>query len=209
MNAQTDRQASSEPEFPLEYGKSVLLAAVGTFLACQFVTIPYLFLPDLWTAGIYLAISVLAWAFVLFSLWRSRQAGALLLDMGRIKEYWLLLILALLGLVFAVAFIPWEIASRPEHFIKFLAAMAVLCSLGSVLTLFALGKVEIREKGILYAGLLMPWSRVMAYRWVDGPQGQVLAFRLKRAWFFSRTMAFGVKRAHEDELAHIVDQRIL
>ncbi|HEY6340679.1 MAG TPA: protein kinase [Bryobacteraceae bacterium] len=116
---------------------------------------------------------------------RAKQLGPLLLDASRWRPWFV----GLMGLSVALA-LRATISFWQES--GFVTAPQVLGPLISTTIFFyslLSGRVEIREKGLAFGGMLLPWSKIRSYAWEPNP-GEFEMLRLRTSglwsWFPAR-----------------------
>lgn len=105
---------------------------------------------------------------------RERWWGRLLLDLRRPRPVWVRALAALAIVVGVMAF--WEKGGFAEPSPRKLAGAAQAVALAG--WMFALySRPEIRERGIVASGHLIPWNRIEGHWW-DDTRGKALILRL-------------------------------
>jgi serine/threonine protein kinase len=127
--------------------------------------------------GLVALVGLLRWP------WRNRWAGKLLLDAGIPRPWYEILSgVVVLGML-ALAARALVISSRanPQHGWKWQAAGLVALAVAFAFVFALRGRLEIRERGIVYFGVLWRWQRLESFAWeyTEGPR-VILKLRLKR-----------------------------
>lgn len=142
--------------------------------------------------------------------WRERWAGPLVLDLTRPRHraarIWVTLMGAGLLLITAATIADaihakhWEV-----RWISYVGAISA--SAAYIFTMW--GRVEIRRRGIVNLGILLPWSKVESYAW-ERPDGEliVLKVRLKRMLSFLPATKIVIAANHKSEVAAILNQQL-
>jgi hypothetical protein len=105
--------------------------------------------------------------------WRSRDrwAGPLMLDISRPRENWMLLLS-----VCAAAILILSLFEKPIHPL-FLVGSASSCLL-VFWSFISRGTAEIRQRGFLIEGDLLPWSQIESYAWEENI-GNLVVLKLR------------------------------
>jgi hypothetical protein len=108
---------------------------------------------------------------------RERWAGRLLLDLRRPRPVWTygLLLLMIMSLIAGV------LDPGPHGVLRNLAGGTQVVALGVAMFVFY-HRPEVRERGIVAMGQLLPWSRIESHWW-DDARGKVLILRLQARGF--------------------------
>jgi hypothetical protein len=143
------------------------------------------------------------WLFLCTWLWRRRQAGILLLDLGRVRQtQWFggvgLLLLLGGGLLLVTSL-------RTADFDRKVVLLCVLLSsLGSLLVSMWLSRVEIRTKGIWSFGCLIPWASIFSYEWTT-KRGEILVLKLRGpVWSFA--VRYPLTATAKEDIEHLFAQ---
>ena len=160
----------------------------------------------------YLVWSALLWAYIAAWVWRKRRAGAVVLDLGRSKTLKTNLVLG--GLIVGlhlfvlVGDLLWK---EGPLGVEEVSRYFCLISSGVSMLLLGLSHSEIREEGISYCGLILPWKKCESYQWEGQDQG-TLTIWVKRgllnpflpSWRFS----LGIPSGHKDTVHSLVAEHI-
>ena len=146
----------------------------------------------LFIAGIWLAMG--------YGLWRRRQAGSVLLNLGRSSRH-------KMSLGIGVLMIFYSIVQLVSFFVDNAADAVDVSSIVwglsfGVFFLFVGLSGEIREAGIFSDGQLLKWERIKSYEWGE----KALTVRLKRRWF--KTVSFPVPPLHRDAVSDLFAQHV-
>jgi hypothetical protein len=164
----------------------VLFAIVGVLMLLSY------FLPDQATVTMRNLLELATFPMILFVFlfhWRAvMNAGAVLLDLGRMRGYRFALVTSI-G-VFIVGLVEWVsglvepaasgvafhdgTGTRLSDSLDGLASMAISLMLG----LMFWRRVQLRERGLVH-GLLFRWEKIKGYHWVHGDP-TVLTLRVRR-----------------------------
>jgi len=164
--------------------------------------------------GIYATAKLAAWVF------RDRWTGKLLLrtdaDHTPVALLGICLLSPLIGLVNAIAKPELRVAS-----VLFVDAGLVVGILMLIAMQLSMGHVEIRERGILYRGGLIPWVKIESYEWeaadsASSPAPLRLArgsrdrlrLRTNRSFHFLRPPRIPVAAEYQDEMTKILDRHL-
>lgn len=168
-------------------------------------------LGSLWMfLGIWGFIVIGMCVFIAIVIRRKRQAGAVLLDLGRIKAvmvFWITLgSLSALGGIGSLIDVLADLG-RPSSAIFFEVSCVVVLLSGSVLLFFAgLSKWGITENGLFwwfFPVLFLRWDEIESYEW-GGKNGHALILRLRRRWG-SKEM-FSIPPVHKDAVESLLAQ---
>jgi len=185
--------------------------SLRVFLVVAFVLFAFEFfraLPAAEKAGTWsallLLLSAVCWASLLFRLRRKWQAGAVLLDLGRLPRQRLFILGAgLLGSAGILRLV--EVPRALEQPIAGSLFGAFALSFALYFLILGLYRLEVRERGILGFFGLVAWERIESYRW----EGETLTVWVRRRRFpWLRDMSWRIPPAHKDQVATILAQRV-
>ena len=167
-------------------------------------------LPDSWRERALASLSLLAsvgfWAYIVILPWRKRQAGSVLLHLGRFTSHKSILVVggiwALCGIGSLVFGLSESNAGLKEVFygLFWLSGAACFFSVG-------LSRSEIRERGILYLGRFVKWKRVESFKW-EGKNDHTLTIWLRKRLLSFRTISLSIPSVHKDAVDSLLAQHI-
>ena len=180
----------------------------------------FAFLPGSWKAqawiSFYLLLSVVFWAYiVIIRLWHKRQAGSVLLNLGRLTNHKMMLVAGIWALCgigsLVVGLLEADFELEEVSFGLFwLSGAAYLFSVG-------LSCLEIREGGILYSDRFVKWERVESYKWEGENNIDVILFpkrfvtltvSVRRRLPFSRAISLSIPSIHKDAVDNLLAQYV-
>ncbi|HEY6340677.1 MAG TPA: serine/threonine-protein kinase [Bryobacteraceae bacterium] len=143
---------------------------------------------------------------------RARRLGPLLLNASTLRPRKYVVIRGLAaGLILLLAIALW--VSKGS-----LDLLLAIVTIGNTLGFFnslLIGRLEIRQKGLVYSGMLLPWSKIASYAWSSDLGGsgmflkpgkfEVLRVRTRGPWSWFPTRIFVGKESRsqfDDALAH-------
>ncbi len=148
----------------------------------------------------FIVIVALLWILIGCWLWSKRQAGSVLLNLGRSRRHKVALFLAgpylLLAIVDLVRLLFEAATEMDEVFFSL-----VLLSLGVYLLLLGLSGSQIREAGIVGDGRCLKWNQIESYGWAE----KTLTVRVKRRWHAFRTvLSYRIHTPHKHAVNSIL-----
>jgi hypothetical protein len=164
-----------------------------TLLAAFFVTVQGVYdhlaagLQDQVASVFYLLGAICFVGFIARRVWRASQAGALLLDLGRLppRRLWFFGICTVIGaLATAQSLSDWRLSGF--HAVKGLAGAFFWLTLTLEGLTAVLSRLQVRENGIVGFFELIEWDRIDSHEWA-GERGEPLILHLHR-----RVPLFGV-----------------
>jgi hypothetical protein len=166
--------------------QQLLWAAVGCACFMLSSAMPQSLVQN-WVAALFLLCVVMYGYYAIRWLLRSRWAGPLMVDLNRPRPKWLWWIASVTILSTLLVLVT---ARQPR---------SVLFSLGNLLFFLSMviiaGRAEIRQRGLLAAGHLIPWSSVESYAWEPSlGEWEILRVRPKGFLRFLPAQRIGVQR---------------
>ncbi len=187
------------------FGRVLILLAVVFLASAVFLTLPASRKSETWLAFLLL-LSTVCWGSLLYRLQRKRQAGSLLLGLGRLPRQRLFILggglLALTGLL---RMTNPRAADYPVKGSVFGSFALIFAAYFLILGFY---RLEVKERGILGFFGLVTWERIESYRW-EGESGQTLTLWVSRPrfpWF--RDMSWRISPAHKEQVQTILAQRL-
>ena len=169
----------------------------------------YLFLPGIWRweTGSILMI-VLVCAFIFTWLRHKKQAGSVLVDLGRTKLQ--------KGLLFGGGcFVVSSIGSVVTSFldaegvlgIKEVSFGLLWLFSGVVMFLQGLSHLEIRKGGIFYLGNFFKWEKIESHVW-EGENGLTLTLLVRKLLPFGRTLSLPIPANHKEAVENLLERYV-
>jgi hypothetical protein len=157
-----------------------------TLLVAFLVTVQAVFdhlttgLQDRVASVAFLLGAIFFWGFIAQRVWRTSQAGPLLLDLGRLphRRLWFFGICSAIG-VLAVAQSVMNWRSSGFHGTRGLAETLFWLTLTIEALTAVLSRLQIRENGIFPFFELIEWERIDSHEWA-GERGEQLIINLRR-----------------------------
>jgi Domain of unknown function (DUF5673) len=183
---------------PVFWGRSTI--AWVNIIACTF-------------NAVCISILLLRWFF------QKREAGELLLCIGKTEESKILLYGLPLGMLPLLALMVWKLVERisrgfPQGSSLAEDATRVIFFFSFVVyfIFLGLGKLEFRENGICYMRRFYTWHSIESYNWNQLKSG-TLRIRLKSrfplfAGFLNMNMNLTIPFKHRDAVDHILKERV-
>lgn len=135
-----------------------------------------------------IVVTVIVWIAIGYGLWCKRQAGSVLLSLGRLSRHKMFLVLGVLVILALIPFV-WDLL-RAGAELKEVSYVLTGLSVGVYWLFSGLSGLEIREAGIFCDGRLLKWERIESYEWEE----KALTVRVKRRW--PRTVSYPVPPLH-------------
>jgi hypothetical protein len=146
--------------------------------------------------------------------WRKRQAGSLLLQLGRLSAnkfmFWIGVFEAVIAILQSALFIAQvsDGFSSYDSLVSSLAQVVIYWTMAIVFISFGLSRLELRENGICYTFLLTRWERITSYAW-EKSKNSTLTIRFKpRFPFFLGFGSIPIPSAHKDAVDRILAQHV-
>ena len=152
------------------------------------------------------------WAYFVNWLRRKRQAGSVLLDLGRPKRHKtsikfgvMAMLLGFFWLVLALSKPFLESDSETE--IAFVYLGPFWLSIGITSFIAGLSHFEIREGGIIFLEFAKKWEQIKSYEW-EGENGLTLIFRFRQRLPFFRTRSIPIPAHHRNSVDNLLAQYV-
>jgi len=182
----------------------------GTVLPVLVLVLLFRFVPrNAWTNGFV----VFNLGFVLFVCglagymqYRTRQAGALLLDLGQPRSQRFFLIIGFLFLALAIVsggllLLDGDITIKDVSDILFRVAF------GSFQVLLGTRRMQLREQGLLVSGDLLRWRKILGYHWeADRPNTLTLQVNTLQQMFTRPSLS--IPPEHRDAVDRLLAQYV-
>lgn len=136
-----------------------------------------------------------------YGLWRRRQAGSVLMNLGRSSRHKMFLGIGVLLILLSIVELVSSFVENGTDAVD-VSSIVWGLSFGVFFLFMGLSGLEIREAGIFSDGQLLNWERIESYEWGE----KALTVRLKRWWF--KTVSFPVPRLHRDAVSDLLAQHI-
>ena len=148
----------------------------------------------------FIVIVALLWILIGYWLWSKRQAGSVLLNLGRSRRHKVALLFGVLYMLLAIVGLvglSFEAGTGLEK----VSLVLLLLSLGVYLLLLGFSGSEIREAGIVGDGRLLKWKQIESYDVGE----KTLTVRLKRRWHAFRTvLSYRIHTPHKHAVNSIL-----
>lgn len=185
----------------------------GLFLGVIVIILVGLFrlFPDSWRDHVWAFFSLLGTVgvWVLFVTWlrRKRQAGSVLLDLGRPKGYKQYLFGGCFGMLVFIGKIVDILEAGGEIGINDISYSLILLSCGVLGIFFGLSHFEIREGGILYLDRFAKWKKIESYEWT-GENDLFLTLRFRQRFPFFRTQSLPIPDFYKDTVKNLLARHL-
>ena len=187
------------------FGRVLVLLAVVFLGFAVFSAFPASAKGETWST-LLLLLSAVCWGSLLYRLQRKRQAGNLLLDLGRLPRQRLFILGG--GLIAWAGLLDMARPRAADYPLKGPVFGLFALSFAAYFLILGFCKLEVRERGILGFFGLVIWERIDSYRW-EGESGQTLTVWVSRPrlpWF--RDMSWRIPPAHKEQVETILAQRL-
>jgi hypothetical protein len=153
----------------------------------------------------YLIMTVVFWTYFIIWLMRKKQAGSVLLDLGRSVQHKMILIAGgafmLLGIMDLVElFEPGSGIGIRDVF-----EGLFFLSYGVLMLVWGLSHFEIRESGILILDRFVNWKQIKSYEW-EGKNGFTLTLRIRQRFPLFPTRSLVVPALHKDTVENLLEK---
>ena len=149
--------------------------------------------------AIWLVLGVALLIWVTFLVWQRRNVGATILRVTRVRSKVALgfsLVLLVATIVLAVGTLLGKAGvstSRVAFFFSFALYFTVTGATGTRMT----------ERGIVGGQSFVPWDRIESHWW-EGPEGNILAVKIRKRLLFGGTARFPVPPPLKDVVAEVM-----
>ncbi len=137
----------------------------------------------------FIVIVALLWILIGYWLWSKRQAGSVLLNLGRSRRHKVALFFGVLYMLLAIVGLLFEAGTGLEE----VSLVLMLLSLGVYLLLLGFSGSEIREAGIVGDGRRLKWNQIESYGWAE----KTLTVRVRRRWYnIRKVLSYRIRTPH-------------
>ncbi len=133
--------------------------------------------------------------------YRTRQAGALLLDLGLPRSHRFLRNAGFLILTMAIVSAVFPIVDR-HITVKDVADILFRVTMGSFWLLLATRPMQLREQGLLANGDLLRWHKITGYQW-EADRPSTLTLRVNTLLPMGKRPSLPVPPEHRDAVDHL------
>ncbi|MGC1307356.1 MAG: hypothetical protein WA885_09015 [Phormidesmis sp.] len=143
--------------------------------------------------------------------WRKRQAGELLMQVGRTSQTKLLFWVGLfqVGLAIAMTFLLLDqVVGGIVASLGILSGLTQIVFWWTIAILFlALGRsnLEIREEGLCYLYAWQPWERVEAFGWDDDKPNTLILKAIPRTFLSRKFVTLSIPPAQKEAVDQLID----
>lgn len=142
--------------------------------------------------------------FVGYMRYRTRQAGALLVDLGLPRSHRFLRFVGFLILALAIVSAVFPIVDR-DITIEDVADILFRVALGSFQVLLATRPMQLREQGLLANGDLLRWHEITGYQW-EADRPNTLTLRVSTLLPMGKRPSLPVPPEHRDAVDRLFAQ---
>lgn len=138
--------------------------------------------------------------------YRTKQAGALLLDLGQPRALRFLRIIGYLMVAVAIVSAVFSIVDR-DMSLKDVAELLFRLSLGGFQVLLGSQHTQLREQGLLANGELLWWHKVTGYQW-EVDRSTTLTLQVNTVLPMGRRPSLPIPPEHRDAVDRFLAQHI-
>ena len=142
--------------------------------------------------------------FVAWFSWRKRQAGRVLVDLGRSTNHKMFVVL---GFLFPGLNVIPLLETEGNLGAKDVSQLLASISVGVLFLLTGLSHAQIRERGLFYLDRFVKCMRVDSYAW-EGDQGLTLTFQMQGRLSFFRHLSVSIPETHKDSVEDLLAQNL-
>jgi hypothetical protein len=159
-------------------------------------------------SAVSINIRLISWLF------RTQEAGVLLLDIGKTEEAVSFLVVALLQVV-SISILTWQLFNHissgfPESSSLLEEVSIVIFNLSIAIFFVSLGlnKLEFRENGICYLLNFIAWQKVQSYKWKHSKSNTLIILYNPQFPFSPGSMSVTIPAQHLEAVSHILNQQL-
>ena len=177
----------------------------------------YRFFPGFWRNHAWVIVSILGlcglyiivfFPFIFTWLRHKKQAGSVLLDLGRTKLHKIFLVTGGFGVVtFIISLVESLLDAGGVLGIKEVSISLFWLLFGVTFLVSGLSHFEIRECGILYFERFVNWEKIESYEW-EGESGLTLTLRVRGRLSFLRTLSLPIPAIHKETVENLLAQNL-
>ena len=154
------------------------------------------------------SLSVVFWAHIVTWPRRKRQAGAVLLDLGRSSMHKFYLVVGCFVLIGIGSVRDALSEAGGEIGIDAISLSLFHLSVVALLLFSGLSGWKVRERGILHFDCLVKWKHIESYAWGGNGGHTTLALRIRRRLPFFGTLRLRVPSTHKDALDSLLAEHV-